>query len=169
MFDNLAVAAGEELHSLSTISASSDKAPITPSAIQTTAAVQGSAAWMQVVSAIADRQGDSRLELRLNPPELGRVIIGFEGTGTDIVRAVVSAESPETLDLMRRNIDILQRELARSGLEDVNVELSDRDTRTDSDSADENDAVLAASNIGEDDAVLAPINRAADGRLDLLV
>ena len=136
-----------------------------------TATAHAGAAWAQVISAISERNGETKLELRLNPPELGRVTIGFESDGGDLVRAVVSADSQQTLDLMRRNIDILQRELARSGLENINVELADR--QSDSQANDANERTLAYASIDDAPAQLAnaavPPPLVADGRLDLRV
>lgn len=130
------------------------------------------AAWAQVISAISERNGETKLELRLNPPELGRVTIAFEGDGVDIVRAVVSADSQQTLDLMRRNIDILQRELARAGLDNINVELADRGAHSQShdDTVEQTVAYASIDDKAEqlnNNIPLTPL--VADGRLDLRV
>ena len=77
----------------------------------------------QIVAAVSNRQGDGRLEIRLDPPELGKLMIGFEGDSPDnIVRAVISADSPETLDLLRRNADVFQRALAEQGMGTLDLE-----------------------------------------------
>ena len=88
------------------------------------------------------------------------------------MRAVVSADSQQTLDLMRRNIDILQRELARSGLDNIIVELADRVSHCHS----HDDAnVLTVAYASIDEAPSQPNNNMpltpliADGRLDLRV
>ena len=158
-----------ELGAISTAISAAERAPI-QFAPPTMPAPAG-AAWAQVISAISERNGEAKLELRLNPPELGRVIIGFESAGGELVRAVVSADSQQTLDLMRRNLDILQRELARSGLDHIDVELADRDSRSHSHDADEQILAYAASDDAaaytENNLPLAPF--IADGRLDLRV
>lgn len=79
----------------------------------------------QVAAAVTARQGDGKLEIRLDPPELGRVTIGFESDGADIVRAVISADTPETLDLMRRHADVFQRALEDQGLEGLDLQFAD--------------------------------------------
>lgn len=66
----------------------------------------------QIVDAI--RQGPGRVELTLSPEELGRVtltIASQDGTMT----VMVSAERPETLDLIRRHIDLLMQEARSAG------------------------------------------------------
>jgi hypothetical protein len=67
-----------------------------------------------LLAAPAPAEGRS-LELRLDPPELGRVTVSFEAGRDGALAALVAAERPETLDLLRRNAEILQRELAQAG------------------------------------------------------
>ena len=83
----------------------------------------------QIVAAVAARPGEARLEVRLDPPELGRVMIGFEGDGADLVRAVITADSPETLDLMRRNADVFQRALEQQGFSNLDLQFADSGAR----------------------------------------
>ncbi len=122
----------------------------------------------QIIAAVTARPGDSRLEVRLDPPELGRVMIGFERDGTDIVRAVVTADSPETLDLMRRNADVFQRALEQQGFSNLDLHFADKGAREQSEegagetqrffSLTEEDAVIAAASSQQQGLV--------DGRLD---
>jgi flagellar hook-length control protein FliK len=68
------------------------------------------------VSVSVARGGET--EVRLNPEDLGRVrlaLSGAEGTLT----VTISAERPETADLLRRHIDSLAREFAALGYGDV--------------------------------------------------
>lgn len=83
----------------------------------------------QIVAAVVARNGDNRLEIRLDPPELGRVTIGFEGDGADIVRAVVSTDTPETLDLMRRHADVFQRALEAQGFANLDLQFAEHSQR----------------------------------------
>jgi hypothetical protein len=76
----------------------------------------------QAIIAGADR---NRVELRLDPPELGRVAIDLR-IDDGAVAASVSAERPETLDLLRRHADALQRELASAGFDRATLAFSDR-------------------------------------------
>ncbi|MBX2856254.1 MAG: flagellar hook-length control protein FliK, partial [Rhodobacteraceae bacterium] len=69
----------------------------------------------QLSTAAVHRPADNRLELRLDPPELGRVEIEFTFE-KDAMKVVVRAEREEALDLMRRHADELARELEEAGL-----------------------------------------------------
>ncbi|KMK65890.1 Flagellar hook-length control protein FliK [Puniceibacterium sp. IMCC21224] len=61
---------------------------------------------------------DGPVELRLNPEELGRVRMQMVTSDQGIVMNITS-ERPETLDLLRRNIDQLQRDLTQLGYTSV--------------------------------------------------
>jgi hypothetical protein len=67
------------------------------------------------LAAAIGRTADGQVEIRLDPPELGRVRLVLSDTGTGLA-AQVSAERPEILDLLRRHADVLARELERAGL-----------------------------------------------------
>ena len=54
-------------------------------------------------------------EIALSPEELGRVQISVSGHDKPLV--VITAERPETLELLRRNADLLGAELREAGLE----------------------------------------------------
>ncbi len=64
------------------------------------------------------------VEVRLDPPHLGRVRIEFDFTG-DQVRAVVTAAEPEALNHLRRGAQILMRELASLGHTDVSLDFAE--------------------------------------------
>jgi hypothetical protein len=78
-----------------------------------------------IAEAIALGTMRDRIELRLDPPELGRVSIDMTMDG-NTVSATVSAERPETLDLLRRHVDMLQRELGASGFGSADIGFADR-------------------------------------------
>jgi len=59
---------------------------------------------------------DGPLELSLQPEELGRLKLSFSGTEAGLL-ITVTAERPETLELMRRHIEILSQEMRRLGHE----------------------------------------------------
>ncbi len=121
----------------------------------------------QIVAAVAARQSDGRLEVRLDPPELGRVTISFDRDGAEMVRAVISADTPETLDLMRRHADVLQRALEEQGFDGLDLHFADKGA--DENMADETPEQsvnfrLAEAEAPEMAALSAP--QAALGRLD---
>ncbi|MFZ5618753.1 MAG: flagellar hook-length control protein FliK [Pseudomonadota bacterium] len=74
------------------------------------------------ITVVASRRAaDGSIELRLDPPELGSVSIDLVSDETGAVRAVVNADRAETLDLLRRHIDIFKSELARNGFGEVDM------------------------------------------------
>ncbi len=122
----------------------------------------------QIVAAVASRPGEAKLEIRLDPPELGRVLIGFERDGADIVRAVVTADSPDTLDLMRRNADVFQRALEQQGFSNLDLQFADRGAREDAQENPSDNARLFALADEETGATALAEQgpRVALGRLD---
>lgn len=80
------------------------------------------AAPAPAITVVASRQtADGAIELRLDPPELGGVSIDLVSDASGAVKAVVNADRAETLDLIRRHIDIFKGELARNGFGDVDM------------------------------------------------
>ena len=74
----------------------------------------------QVIEAVhgsANRQ----VELILNPDELGKVQLTLS-TRPDAVSMIIVADRPDTLDLMRRNIDGLAQELRNMGYANVSFD-----------------------------------------------
>ena len=76
----------------------------------------------QIAASVIRASGD-RVEVRLDPPELGRVALSFQ-IRDDLVIAHVSADKSETSDLLRRNGDDLQRALKEGGFGDVELDFS---------------------------------------------
>ena len=62
--------------------------------------------------------GGGRLDVTLQPEDLGRLRLVFTPSESGLTVAV-SADRPETLDLLRRNIDLLAGDLAQQGFTDV--------------------------------------------------
>ncbi|MEM0947072.1 MAG: flagellar hook-length control protein FliK [Pseudomonadota bacterium] len=65
------------------------------------------------------------LDVTLTPEELGRVSLTLN-TQDGVLTVQVSAERPETLDLLRRHVDLLTQEAHAAGFEDVAFGFSDR-------------------------------------------
>lgn len=68
----------------------------------------------QVTEALVSSKGD-RTEIALSPEELGRVRMVM--SGTDRAHITIWAERPETLELVRRNADMLTQHLAEAGVD----------------------------------------------------
>ncbi|MFV0475103.1 MAG: flagellar hook-length control protein FliK [Pikeienuella sp.] len=79
------------------------------------------------IAQTAARAGGERVEIRLDPPELGRVQLSLS-MDRDGVTATISAERPEILDLMRRHGELLQRDLGAAGHRNVTLEFARADT-----------------------------------------
>lgn len=63
-------------------------------------------------------QGQRQFEIRMDPPELGRVEVKLQLNSSDNrVHAVLSAERPETLASLQRSSSELERALAEAGLD----------------------------------------------------
>ncbi len=70
--------------------------------------------------------GASRFQIRLDPPELGRIDVKIDVDAAGNVNARMTVERAETLDLMQRDQRSLERALAQAGLDSskTNLEFS---------------------------------------------
>ncbi len=81
----------------------------------------------QISTAISNTSKNT-VEIRLDPPELGRVIITITQSDSGLL-ATVTSEKAEIADLLRRHAEILSRELSKSGFNDATLEFSHRDQK----------------------------------------
>lgn len=72
------------------------------------------------------RAGTRRFEIRLDPPEMGRIDIKLESRADGSVRSVMTVERPETFDALNRDARYIERLLQQSGLklEDGGLQLA---------------------------------------------
>lgn len=82
----------------------------------------------QIAGAIRADRGGTNIEVRLEPPELGRVRIDLTVETADSVKAVLSADRGETLEHLRRHIGQLMHELKESGFSSIDLEFSEKKT-----------------------------------------
>ncbi|SCY29458.1 flagellar hook-length control protein FliK [Paracoccus tibetensis] len=73
----------------------------------------------QIAEAVLVSRGEAT-EILLAPEELGRLRMVV--TGSDRSQLVIWAERPETLELLRRNADLLSADLAEAGLASASME-----------------------------------------------
>ncbi|NNE89713.1 MAG: flagellar hook-length control protein FliK [Silicimonas sp.] len=73
---------------------------------------------MQQLAQAARQAGDGSVEVRLSPEELGRVRLALTPGEASIV-VHISVERPETLELVRRNIELFTQSLLEEGFSDV--------------------------------------------------
>jgi hypothetical protein len=102
---------------------SADQSAPSPVASQIRHAVQSALNTPVVTHSpdLAEGQGtDRQIELRLDPAELGAVSIVLQGSDDALV-VRITAERPDTLDLMRRNSDQLLAELRAAGIGDAQM------------------------------------------------
>ena len=78
----------------------------------------------QLVQA-AKTAGDGTIEIRLSPEELGRVRLSLTPSDANIT-VHISAERPETADLIRRNIDLLSASLKQEGFTNLEFSFGER-------------------------------------------
>ncbi|HEY0918562.1 flagellar hook-length control protein FliK, partial [Devosia sp.] len=67
--------------------------------------------------------GNSRFQIRLDPPELGRIDVKLDVDQSGNVNARMTVERAETLDLMQRDHRALERALAQAGLDGARTNL----------------------------------------------
>jgi len=82
----------------------------------------------QVMDALSNAQS-KKIEIALNPEELGRVRMVLSTTDAGISVSIV-AERPETLDLMRRHIGQLTEEFRNLGYVDIGFDFSGNGTNS---------------------------------------
>jgi hypothetical protein len=85
---------------------------------------QGRSVAMQLAAAVSvDRQGT--FEIRLSPEELGVVKLTLQIVDGTVALAI-EAERPETLELMRRSLDVLEREFRDAGFTSLDLSFGHR-------------------------------------------
>ncbi|HVM97250.1 MAG TPA: flagellar hook-length control protein FliK, partial [Candidatus Acidoferrales bacterium] len=86
-------------------------------------------AGLPVEIATQARSGNNRFEIRLDPPELGRIDVRLDIDTKGNVTSRLMVERPETLDLLRRDAPQLERALQDAGLKtsDQGLQFSLRD------------------------------------------
>ncbi len=104
----------------------------------------------QQVAHAAARVADGPVEVTLSPEELGRVRLTLHTSEAGITVAI-HAERPETLDLMRRNIDLLARDFRDQGYASIAFDFGN-------DSRQQNDQPMTASEATRQDTT-EPANR----------
>ena len=73
-------------------------------------------AGLAVEIAAQARAGKNRFEIRLDPPELGRIDVRLDMDKDGNVTSRLTVERPDTLDLLRRDAHQLERALNQAGL-----------------------------------------------------
>lgn len=122
-----------------------------PGALPSTAAGQVA---LKLAGSAAD--GGGRITIRLNPEELGKVDVKLEIGRDGQVRALISADRPETLDMLQRDARMLEKALQDAGLKTGQNSLEFDLRGGDGQPADRGDRQMAAErgpDTTEDDVV----------------
>ena len=121
------------------------------------------------------QKGISRFEIRLDPPEMGRIDVRMEIRKDGQVVAHMSVERPETLDLLQRDARALQQALNNAGLQadgdSLNFSLKDGQDDASNRSLAEGRDASGGEDAGDDVQAMPVynVNLAADGGVDIRV
>ncbi|WP_377192457.1 flagellar hook-length control protein FliK [Ruegeria meonggei] len=121
----------------------------------------------QMATSITARPHSGVIEIALNPEELGRVSIVLNGRD-DGLHLAIAAERPETLEMMRRHLSVLEAEFRNLGLGDLSFDLgTSSDARQDGSPGEDSTAFSTPppENRAEDGPT--PARMGADGRIDI--
>ncbi len=97
----------------------------------------------------AIQNGDNKIKIQLRPQELGRVEVKLEIANDGRAKAMIIAERSETLDILQRDVRVLERALQDAGLKTDQNSLS-FDLHGRKDNSDTRQANLQNSNDGTD-------------------
>lgn len=122
------------------------------------------------------QKGTNRFDIRLDPPEMGRIDVRMEVRKDGHVAAHMTVDRPETLDLLQRDARALQQALNNAGLHADNDSLN-FSLRDQNDNGGERDFAgggnsAAASGEADAETPLAPIyniNLATNGGVDIRI
>ncbi len=108
--------------------------------------------------------GINRFQIRMDPPELGRIDVKLEIGKDGRITANLSVERPETLDLLQRDARALERALVDSGLNtdknSLNFSLKDQSTNEFADFKRDAETGAGARQNAEDEASInSPLNQ----------
>lgn len=120
------------------------------------------------------QKGTNRFEIRLDPPEMGRIDVRMEVRRDGHVTAHLTVEKPETLDLLQRDARALQQALNNAGLDadENSLNFSLRDETADESRHDISGNDRDGENADDVEASAAPIynvNLSATGGIDIRV
>ncbi len=126
---------------------------------------------IQLIAQAASVLQDRPVELTLNPEELGRVRMTLRSID-GAMAVTITVERPETLDLLRRNIDLLGDQLRDIGYEKLSFEFAGQGKEFSDDSNENNDQspTLTDSKSDTEETDLptpARVDFAPDGGIDI--
>ncbi|WP_170791274.1 flagellar hook-length control protein FliK [Ruegeria lacuscaerulensis] len=121
----------------------------------------------QMAAAITARPQSGAVEIALNPEELGRVSMVLNGRD-DGLHLTIAAERPETLDLMRRHLAVLEAEFKSLGFGDLSFDLGNSaDKGQDPSDSGENSFSETVQSELTSATLQRPVNLGTSGRIDI--
>lgn len=87
-------------------------------------AVASNAIMRQITQVMSNKLSDGFFEVRLQPEELGRVRLAMSISDSGLA-VHITTERPDTLELIRRHIDLLEDDFRRQGFNEIDVSLDD--------------------------------------------
>ncbi|WP_170467876.1 flagellar hook-length control protein FliK [Ruegeria arenilitoris] len=121
----------------------------------------------QMAAVITAQPNSGAVEIALNPEELGRVSIVLNGSD-DGVHLTISAERPETLDMMRRHLLVLEEEFRNLGLGDLSFDLGTSSDKSHERANQENRPLGDAAQMADPSGNAVPVTRTGPvGRIDM--
>ena len=133
---------------------------------------------LAVEIAAKSQSGAKQFDIRLDPPELGRVEVRLSIDATGKASAHLSADTPQTLDLLQKDAPALTRALREAGLDvsqdGLNFSLrhqgsQDSNANNSGSRGNGRGFALTATNSIDATATSAAYRSVADGRLDIRV
>lgn len=122
------------------------------------------------------QKGISRFDIRLDPPEMGRIDIRMEVRKDGHVAAHLMVDRPETLDLLQRDARALQQALNNVGLQadgdSLNFTLRDQNSEPDRQNFAGGERGGSSEDLTTEEPPLAPVynvNLSANGGVDIRV
>jgi flagellar hook-length control protein FliK len=145
-------------------------------AAQPDAAAQPNVAALALTIAVKTKAGQKQFDIRLDPPELGRVDVKLSIDDAGKAQATLQAEKPHTLELLQRDRGTLERALRDAGLDlaggGLNFSLKGQDKDANSGastSRGRNLSVSAIADTGSAASLASTQISPADSRLDIRV
>ena len=123
---------------------------------------------VQIARAVESGAGGARgtVELSLSPEELGRVRLRLHPSEAGL-SVTITADRPETLELMRRNIELLAREFQDIGYEDAQFDFAAGGQGPDREDAADCGAAAPAATTPAPDTALPAAKLVLGDRLDI--
>ncbi|WP_282170520.1 flagellar hook-length control protein FliK [Ruegeria atlantica] len=160
----------EDVHALradSPVSAGRDSVSSAQVMAQTARSETARAVAGQMAAVINTQPKSGSVEIALNPEELGRVSIMLNGRD-DGLHLTISAERPETLEMMRRHLAVLEEEFKNFGLGDLSIDLGTSEDAEHNQAGHQDGSPTETAQLTDSSSNASPIPKTGPvGRIDM--